>query len=682
MSNSTSIAVESASQLSSKLLSDITVYSKYARYNPTLGRRENWGEIVSNVVNMHKQKFPHLEREIDDAFKFVLQKKVIPSMRSMQFSGRSIDLCESRVFNCAYLPVDDRVAFREIMFLLLCGTGVGYSVQRHHIDKLPAIKTPERSQRYVVGDSIEGWSDALNRLCKAYFEGKTRPIFEYGDIRPAGSPLRKTGGKAPGPAKLKRSLSNIEQILKSAIGRKLLPIEVHDIVCHIADCVVAGGIRDSAMISLFSPDDMYMATAKSYLYVKVHGYENGTAVISVDENLCAENGIYPSVYSPLNQFYIKMSEYEYEQLTETGKLLWWYLHPHRGKANNSAVLLRSDTTKAEFYNIWNIVRNSGSGEPGFYFTNNIDMGTNPCCEIALQPFQFCNLTSVNVSNVESQEDLEERVKAAAFIGTLQASYTNLHYLRPVWIDNTERESLLGVSMTGIAYGRLAGLDVTAAAKVAAKENVRVAELIGIKPAARVTCIKPEGSGSLALGVMGAGIHGVFDYTYIRRIRISANSALHQYLLKKIPGLVEQDRFNSDKAIVSIPIKSPENVITRHETALQFCERVKEFYTKWIVPGHNRGQNTHNISATIYIKDHEWDEIGEWMWKNRHYYNGLSILPYDGGTYIQAPYETISESQFNEMVSMLKEVNLDEVKESSDDTSLANELACAGGKCEI
>lgn len=1050
-----------AAELSSKIVSDITIYTKYAKYKEDLKRRTNWNEIVREVVDMHKRKYPALSNEIDAAFQFVIDKKVIPSMRSMQFAGKAIELGESRIYNCAFLPIDNRIAFREVMFLLMGGTGVGYSVQKHHIAKLPAIKQPESTHRFIISDTAEGWSDAVNRLCKAYFEGKSRPIFNYNDIRPEGSPLKKSGGKAPGPAKLKRTLNSIDNILRNAIGRKLSTVEVHDIVCYIASCVVSGGIRDSAMIALFSHDDNEMATCKGNFPVKVVEETASHIQVELDLDLAKQDQIGINAYGLNNYFFNKaeLGDAEIKSIKTDGKMPWYYFHPQRGKANNSALLVRGDTTREEFFALWEKTKSSGAGEPAAYWSSSTEWGTNPslrrgtlvltdsgiipieelqdreflvknlhgawskarcwlsgknkrlykltledgseyyatpehkwpvlqkpnmrdaysnggwekkttdklkagmilpvgrnteirhnnkgyigdredgffagwlygdgwitnriesrdkcefglcvsrsdvesggqiiidrlesyiknrlksessfrwrpdrglfetsinsdsarlhlakfgigpksagipksiltlasdefikgfidgivssdgsvslhdstnsdaysldivtiheklaqdlrtllgfygitskihprkmteqvtfpngivstpsqayslrisnnnnlhwfanvfdvtheskqkklekyvlmspkdrgikivsvelsdvcedvwdisvydkshcfqiatcitgnCVEIALRPFQFCNLTSVNAATVTSQQDFEARVRAAAFIGTLQAGYTNFHYLRDIWRETTEKEALLGVSITGIAYNRLQGIDLAAAAKVGLAENERVASLIGIKKAARLACIKPEGSGSLALGVFGAGIHSIYDRFFIRRIRYNANDRLHQYLKQHVPKLVELDKFDSNKGIISIPVCAPEAGIFRNETAIEFCERVKKFSQEWVKSGHRRGQNTHNVSATIYVKPDEWEDLGRWMWDNKEYYNGLSCLPYDGGTYIQAPYEVISKEQYQAMLGNIHSIDLDNIMEDDDFTTLAAEKACAGGLCEF
>jgi ribonucleoside-diphosphate reductase alpha chain len=335
-----------------------------------------------------------------------------------------------------------------------------------------------------------------------------------------------------------------------------------------------------------------------------------------------------------------------------------------------------------FNNLWKRVQESGSGEPGFYFSNDKDWGTNPCCEIALRPYQFCNLTEINASTVASQEELNKRVEIATLLGTLQASYTDFHYLREVWQRTSEKDALLGVSMTGIASNRVLDLDLEKAATVARRTNTKIASLLGIKPSARITCVKPAGTTSLVLG-SSSGIHAWFSRYYIRRVRVLKTEAIYEYLVTKLPDLVEDDYFNPNQAIISIPQKTPSgNVITRDESALEMLERVKRFSVDWVMPGHVRGMNTHNVSATVNIREDEWEDVRNWMWKNRDFYNGLSVLPYDGGVYKQAPFEEITKKQYESMFDSLKNIDLSQIVETMDNTNLQGELACAGGVCEI
>ena len=611
-----------------KILSDIVVFNKYAKFLSHANRRETWDEICDRYEDMMAEKYPTLGASIHENMKLIRDKKVLMSMRAAQFAGPAIVKNESRIYNCAYLPVDDYRSFSEIMFLLLGGTGVGFSVQYHHVDMLPEVRKPLKKQKYLVGDSIEGWADAVRHLMASYFGvRKTKPLFDFTDIRPKGSRSVTAGGKAPGPEPLKRCLFNVELILeRKNDGQKLTTIEAHDIVCHIADAVLAGGIRRAALISLFSADDDVMLAAKSGA--------------------------------------------------------WWEKNPQRGRANNSAVILRHRVTKKFFSTLWEKIKGSGSGEPGIYFSNDRDYGCNPCCEIALRPYSFCNLTEVNVGNVDSQEDLNERCRAAAFFGTLQAGYTDFHYLRPVWQTTTEKDALIGVGMTGICNGEILKYDLTEAASLVKETNSEVAELIGIKPAARLTTIKPSGTTSCVVGT-SSGIHAWHSKFYIRRMQCTKDEALYKYLSHYHPELVAEYHAIPNTAVIEIPQKAVDSAITREdETALDLLERVSKFNREWVVAGHVSGSNTNNVSATVSIKEDEWDDVMEWMWKHKSEFNGLSVLPYDGGTYQQAPFEPIAEEDFIRRYDKLTEIDLTKVVESDDNTDLSGEIACSGGSCEV
>lgn len=615
--------------ISNKILSEITVYMKYAKYRPELQRRETWEELVTRNMEMHIKKYPQLEQEIRDNYKFVYDKKCLPSMRSMQFAGKPIEISPNRIYNCAFAPIDDWRVFSEIMFLLLGGTGVGYSVQQHHVDALPEIRKPnaDKTRRFLIGDSIEGWADSISVMVKAYFFGGSKPLFDFRDIRVKGTRLITSGGKAPGPQPLKECLIKLEGILDSKKdGSKLTALEVHDIVCHIADAVLAGGIRRAALICLFSATDEDMISCKSGA--------------------------------------------------------WYEKNPQRGRSNNSAVLMRHKITKEYFLELWKRIEASGAGEPGIYLSNDKDWGTNPCCEIALRPFQFCNLCEVNVSDVVDQDDLNERVKAASFIGTLQAGYTDFHYLRPIWQRTTEKDALIGVSMTGIGSGAVLKLDMKEAAKIVKVENKRLAEVLVINPSARTTTVKPAGTTSLTLGT-SSGIHAWHNDYYIRRVRVGKNEAIYSHLLLNHPELLEDEYFRPhDTAVIGIPQKAPSDAIFRTESPIQLLERVKKVHNEWIKPGHRNGSNSHNVSATISIREHEWKAVGEWMWENKEAYNGLSVLPYDGGSYIQAPFTDCTKERYEELMKTLTEVNLSKVVEIEDNTNLSGEAACAGGACEV
>ena len=618
--------------LDKQILSDITVYTKYAKYLPEKERRETWEELVTRNMEMHTAKFPTMKESIEQVYKnFVFTKKVLPSMRSLQFGGKAIELNNARVYNCAFLPVDSIHSFSETMFLLLGGTGVGYSVQNHHIEKLPEIRKPNynRKKKYVVQDSIIGWADAVKALFKSYTGGLTSHIeFDFSDIRPKGALLITAGGKAPGPEPLRIALVKIEAVLREKDDRsKLTDIECHDIQCHIADAVLAGGIRRAAMISLFDLDSDAMLNCK------------------------AGN--------------------------------WWEDNPQRGRSNNSVVLLRHKIDKRTFDKVWERIEASGSGEPGIYLTNDKDWGTNPCCEIALRPYQFCNLTEINMADIESQEDFNARASAASFIGTLQASYSDFHYLRDIWRKNTEKDALLGVSMTGIASKHnIQCLNYEEAAQVVKETNSVIAAALNINRAARTTAVKPAGTTSLVLGT-SSGIHAWHNDYYIRRMRLGKNEAIYSYLAINHPELIEDEYFNPTlQAVVSVPQKAPDGAITRHESTLDLLERVKLISKDWVKQGHDKGNNTHNVSCTVSVRDDEWKIVGEWMWANKEYYNGLSVLPYHGGTYKQTPFEDCTKEVYEKMMSTLHNVDLSKVIEIQDNTNFSDSAACGGGNCEV
>jgi ribonucleoside-diphosphate reductase alpha chain len=617
--------------LDKQILSDITVYTKYAKYLPNKERRETWDELVTRNMEMHTAKFPKMKESIEQIYQnFVFTKKVLPSMRSLQFGGKAIELNNARIYNCAFLPIDSIHSFSETMFLLLGGTGVGYSVQQHQIEKLPEIRKPnyDRKKRYVVQDSIIGWADAIKTLFKSYTGELTSHVqFDLSDIRQKGALLVTAGGKAPGPEPLRLALVKIEAILREKEDRsKLTDIECHDIQCHIADAVLAGGIRRAAMISLFDLDSEAMLNCK------------------------AGN--------------------------------WWENNPQRGRANNSVVLLRHKIDKKTFDKVWERIEASGSGEPGIYLTNDKDWGTNPCCEIALRPYQFCNLTEINMADIENQEDFNARASAASFLGTLQASYSDFHYLRDIWRKNTEKDALLGVSMTGIASKSNLELNYEEAAQIVKETNKTISGALGINEAARTTAVKPAGTTSLVLGT-SSGIHAWHNDYYIRRMRLGKNEAIYSYLAIHNPELLEDEYFNpTSQAVISVPQKAPDGAITRYESTLDLLERVKLISKDWVKQGHLKGNNTHNVSCTVSVRDDEWKIIGEWMWANKEYYNGLSVLPYHGGTYKQTPFEDCTKEVYEQMMTTLKNVDLSKVVEIQDNTNFVDAAACGGGNCEI
>lgn len=609
--------------LENSVLSSIVIHSKYARYVKELNRRETWEEICWRNADMHIKKYPTLSKEIVRVYNdYVIPKKILPSMRSMQFGGKAIERNPARIYNCAYLPVEHPDAFSETMFLLLGGTGVGYSVQYRHVNQLPPVVGPKRkTRRYVIGDSIEGWADSVKVLVEAYFYGKLKPQFDFEDIREKGTELVTSGGKAPGPDPLRICLAQVEAVLHNAIGRQLTPLEAHDIQCFLADAVLAGGIRRAAMIAGFSPDDIGMMTCKS------------------------------------------------------GN--WWERNPQRGRANNSVVLLRGETSEEEFKDVWHRIEASGAGEPGIYWTNNLDWFTNPCCEIALRPYQFCNLTTINAGDVVDKTDFVSRCLAASFVSTLQAGYTDFHYLRPIWKQTTEEEALIGVSQTGIASQTIKEEWIADGAYAVKRFNEVYSDKIGINKAARTCTIKPEGTASLVLGT-SSGIHAYHNDYYVRRMRFGNDEAILQYLLFVVPELIEPCKEKPHlQSVLSIPQRSPQGAVVRTEHPLELLERVRLYNQLWVKEGHVYGDNNNNVSCTISLRDEDWGEVGRWMWEHRNTYNGISVLPYDGGTYVQAPFEDCSEDDYNRLVSFVNDIDLTKVIELTNNVNLAGELACAG-----
>ena len=619
---------------SRQILSDIIVFMKYSRFLSKEKRREIWDEIVDRNKKMMLKKYPKLKEEIEEVYEvFVRPKKVLPSMRSLQFGGKAIEKNNSRLYNCSVLAMSHVDSFKELAFLLMSGCGVGYSVQLHHIDQLPEILKPKKERKFLIADSIEGWADAVGALIESHYGiRKSLPRFDFSDIREKGKPLKTSGGTAPGPEPLQDCLHHVQQIFnRKKDGEKLTSLEVHDICCHIADCVVVGGTRRSSCIALFTFDDTLMLECKF------------------------------------------------------GE--WYKDNPQRGRANNSAVILRHKIKEDEFMKFFEKVRASGSGEPGWVWSNNDAMICNPCGEIALKvqldgTGSMCNLTEIDVSNITTQLDFNARARAASFLATLQAGFTDFHFLRDTWKESVDHEALIGVGLTGIASGHVLDLNLREAAENVVDENIRVAQLIDINPAYRTTTVKPSGTASLVLGC-SSGIHAWHSEYYIRRLRIGKDEVLYKYLAKNHPELLEDDYFKpSTQAVISVPIKAPDGATTRKETALQLLNRVKRVYNGWVKPGHIKGDNTNNISCTVTIKEHEWERIGKWFWENRNNYTAISVLPYSEHTYKQAPFEEIDKETYEKMIKSLKKVDLTKVSEIEDNTSLQGELACSGNSCEV
>jgi len=611
------------------LLADIAILRTYSAMKPN-GKKETWQEVVARYQQCLMDHTPgFLHDDIRNACNYVRQGIVLPSMRFLQFAGEGIRREHVRGYNCSFVPVDSICTFSEIFYILMCGTGVGYSVEKHHIDQLPKVPAGVAEESCVVLDSKEGWADSIARLIQ-----NPDIRFDYSQVRPAGSALS-TGGTASGPESLVKAHGNMRRILQGATGRKLSTLEVHDIVCHIADVVVVGGVRRAALIALFDRNDQEMLTCKS------------------------------------------------------GN--WWETNPQRARANNSAVLPHGEVEYDEFSDVIQRTFNSFSGEPGIFWTSDParSMGTNPCCEIALNPAQFCNLTTINFARIDSIHDFFKAVAAATLLGTIQASFTNFGYLSDRWRKQTEEEALLGVSLTGLAANaanmqRFLQKDIFRHAALLAKDiNLYRAKDLDINPAARITTIKPEGTTSTCLDTT-SGIHSAHAPYYIRRIRVDKGQEIAQHLSTVLPPMfIEDDKFNPQNYVVSVPFAMPNAVTRQDETATTFLQNVFAMRNQWIEPGHTTGWNKHNVSCTVSYKEEERDLLKRVMWVSRKAYNGIALLPYDGGTYMQAPFEEILEATYQYMKEMLPEVNLYDVQyENIRKDERVQILACSGGQCEL
>ena len=606
--------------MSIKSLMNYSFVSKYARWIPEKKRRETWKESVDRVMQMMYEKYPEVNGDIAWAYDMMNKKRVLGSQRALQFGGKPIFKHNARMYNCIASYADRLRFFQECMYLLLCGCGTGFSVQKHHVAKLPPlVRGKHGTKKFIIPDTIEGWSDAVGVLVCSYFEqdelfaeysGKN-VTFDYSEIRPAGSFLSSSSGKAPGPEPLKKALLNIRRVLDKALKnlefcateiRNLSPIEAYDIVMHSADAVISGGVRRSATICLFSPSDTDMATAK------------------------------------------------------TGN--WFHENPQRGRSNNSALLLRDKTSPDRFSQLMKSVREFG--EPGFVWSDSKELVVNPCVEIGLYPvdietgetgWQACNLSTINCSKIEDSDEFYDSCRAAAIIGTLQAGFNSFPYLGEVSERIIAREALLGVSMTGIMDCPEICLDPEVqrdGAKVVKETNKEFAKKIGINPAARTTCIKPEGTTSCVLGT-SSGIHPHHAKRYIRRVQANKMEPIYQHLKKVNPRACEESVWsaNDSDEVISFCIEVAPGSKTKNQIeALDLLEYVKSTQKNWVVHGTNKKLCaqpwlTHNVSNTINVKPSEWDDVEAFIYKNRHFFCGVSLLPITGDKdYPQAPFTAI------------------------------------------
>ena len=621
--------------------------SRYARWKEDEQRRETWGETVTryfdymagHLLSKHGYKLPDtLRGELEEA---VLNQAIMPSMRALMTSGPALDRCHVGGYNCSYVPVDNPRAFDETMYILMCGTGVGFSVERHCIEKLPQVNEDFHQTDTVikVGDSRPGWAKSLKELIAMLYSGQI-PQFDVSEVRPAGARLKTFGGRASGPQPLIELFEFCIQKFKGAAGRRLYPIECHDIMCKIGEVVVVGGVRRSALISLSNLNDDQMAHAKS------------------------------------------------------GQ--WWENEGQRALANNS-VAYKTKPEMGTFMREWLSLYDSKSGERGIFNRQSAkkqaakngrrdadhDFGCNPCSEIILRPYQFCNLSEVVVRESDTLATLKEKVRLATILGTFQATLTNFRYLRKIWQKNTEEERLLGVSLTGIMDNALTatnGGKLETALEILRSEsvmtNAAMAKQLGIPQSAAVTCVKPSGTVS-QLTDAASGIHARHNPYYIRTVRGDNKDPLTQFLVSQgIPA--EPDVMKPDSTTVfSFPMKSPKNAVTR--TGMTAIEQLDLWLT------YQRHWCEHKPSVTISVKENEWMDVGAWVYEHFDEVSGISFLPFSEHTYQQAPYQDIDEDQYKDWVKkMPKKVDWSKLQdfEKEDTTSGGRELACTAGVCEV
>lgn len=597
--------------------SDAKIYESYAKYDETKKRYETWDESCERVFHMHEKKFrnmltPKLMMLMDEALSAYKSKLVLGAQRALQFGGDSLLKHEAKMYNCSASYIDRAEVFGESMYLLLCGAGVGVSVQKHHVDKLPEVISRDGEEvTFVIPDSIEGWSEAIDVLMSSYFHDESKyskyrgkkVSFDYSRIRPKGSPIN-GGFKAPGPSPLMKCIDAVEKLLNGVSGRKMKPIEAYDVLMHIADAVISGGVRRAATIAIFSPDDEEMLSAK------------------------------------------------------TGN--WYIDNPQRARSNNSAMLVRGETSKQDLDNIVRYIRQFG--EPGFIFSESAEFVYNPCVEIGMYPvdisgatgFQMCNLTEINGGKCSTPDVFYQACRAAAIIGTLQAAYTDFKYLSNATKRIVDREALIGVSITGWMNNPevLFNEEVMRnGAEIVKMTNREVAELIGINPAARTTCVKPSGNASVILQTAN-GIHGEHSKRYFRHIQMSKDTEVAKIIAKYYPEMVEDSvwsKNNLDYAI-AFPFLSTDNSIFKKDLlGSKQLEYVKKAQENWVEHGTNYelcvdGRTRHNVSNTITVDD--WDEVMDYVYENKHTFAGVSFIPLTGDRdYAQAPNaEVLTEDE--------------------------------------
>ena len=628
----------------STLYQDFIHKSRYARSLEKEQRREHWQETVDRYLNFVVDQRPNIPSQLLPKIReAIVNKDVMPSMRAMMTAGEALARDNTCGYNCSYVVVDDPKSFDEAMFILMCGTGVGFSVERQYINSLPEI--PEQlfdsTTTVVVKDSKEGWCKAFRQIVALLYAGEI-PKWDTRLVRPAGARLKKFGGRASGPAPLEDLFNFTVSMFKQAAGRKLSSIECHDLMCKIGEVVVVGGVRRSAMISLSNLTDDRMRHAKS------------------------------------------------------GE--WWNQNPQRALANNSVCYTEKPDVGA-FMREWVALYESHSGERGIF--NRVasqkqaakygkrdadqDFGTNPCSEIILRPYQFCNLTEVVIRPDDTLDTLKHKVSVASILGTIQSTFTHFPYLRKMWRDNTEAERLLGVSLTGILDNKITAGQTEESKKnlpgvlqelrLAAEEaNKELAAILGVEPSAAITCVKPSGTVSQLVD-SASGIHPRHSKYYIRTVRGDNKDPLTQFMIDKgVPN--EPDVMKPDNTTVfSFPIESPDDCVTRDDmSAIDHLELWKTYQNYWC---------EHKPSITVNVHEKDWPTVGAWVWNNFDNISGISFLPYDGGTYRQAPYTECQKEEYEALLAeMPQDIDWNEMIEDSDETTGTQELACSAGSCEI
>ena len=615
---------------------EVIAMSRYARYIPEKNRRETWEETVTRLTNYLKTKVTLDTNTWDELHKSVLNLEVMPSMRLLMSAGEACERDNIAAYNCSYLAVNNKRAFSEALYILMNGTGVGFSCERQEIAKLPEIPSElkECDDIIVVEDSKLGWAKAFKKLMSSLWEGDI-PTFDYSKVRPAGARLKVFGGRASGPEPLKKLFEFVVQTFKGAVGRKLNSIEVHDIMCMIGEIVVVGGVRRSALISLSNLTDKRMRDAK------------------------------------------------------TGA--WYNDNSHRGLANNSVAYTEKPDSET-FMEEWLSLVKSKSGERGIFNRiaaqnqankwgrrdPTLSYGTNPCSEIILRDKQFCNLTEVVVRENDTESTLTKKVRLATILGTIQSTLTNFQFLSSEWLKNTSEERLLGVSLTGIMDAKITNNPdpkmLERLRDVSRTTNEEYAKQFDIQPSASITCVKPSGTVSQLVD-SASGIHARHNNFYIRRIRMDKKDPIYDYL-KSMGVSVEDEVFRPDStAVFSFPMKAPKNAILRNDkTAIEQLEI-------WLI--YQRHWCEHKPSVTISVKDDEWPEVGSWVWKHFDEISGVSFLPYSNHTYQQAPYEDCSEEEYKEQLAKTpNRIDWADFLEQEDNTTGQQTLACTAGACEI